>query len=177
MAVAGAVIGGVVNGVSAYNTSVKNANEYAQAAQQVKDAANKYSGKEGYNKIKDEGINEAVQFGQAAGNEMAAEEFVPQGPGATGAGATSNAYNKSNQVAGATNSAARAGLEQGMSRQQARNEALYNANTVLAQQKMKQSDIDTAAANQAVQEGMNAISNGANLYNSLRRTKNGREID
>ena len=174
--IAGAVIGGVVNGVSAYNTSVKNANEYAQAAQQVKDAANKYSGKEGYNKIKDEGINEAVQFGQAAGNEMAAEEFVPQGPGATGAGATSNAYNKSNQVAGATNSAARAGLEQGMSRQQARNEALYNANTVLAQQKMKQSDIDTAAANQAVQEGMNAISNGANLYNSLRRSNKNNNI-
>lgn len=175
--IAGAVVGGVVKGVTAWNTSVKNAEEYKQAAQDVRSATDKYSGQQGYDKMMQSGINEAYELGTAAANENVADAYVPTGPGATGSGANTNAYQSAKNVGANANQAAQSGFDQGMSMQQARNQALYNANTALAQQKMKQADIDYNAANQAIQEGMNVASNAANTYNSLRRTKNGREID
>ena len=156
---------------------MKNAQEYEEAAQSVANAANTYSGKQGYDKMIDSGIDNAVELGTAAANEQIEDKYVPTGPGATGAGANANAYNNAVNAGAAANQAANSGFDQGMTLQNARNQALYNANTVLAQQKMKQSDIDTAATQQAVQEGLNTASNAANTWNSIRKTSNGRDID
>lgn len=156
---------------------MKNAQEYENAAKDVANAANTYSGKQGYNKMIESGIDNAVDLGTAAANEMIEDKYVPTGPGATGAGANANAYNAAVGAGASANQAAKEGFDQGMNIQNARNQALYNANTVAAQQKMKQADIDYQAANQAVQEGMNTVANAANTWNSIRKTSNGRSID
>ena len=57
----------------------------------------------------------------------------------------------------------------------AENQAKYNANTVEAQQAMKQADIDYGVANQTAQEALNTAGNAAQTWNQLRRTQNGRE--
>lgn len=172
-AIAGAVIGGAVNGVVAAKSTEEKVNAYKQAAKDVKSAANKYSGENAYKSMVNQGQNYMGQDARSMANEMAAASYQPTGPGVTGT-AQANALGAVNRAANATNEAALGGFSTGMSDAAASNAAKYNAATVQAQQLMNQADINYNVANQAAQGIMQGIGDTANTFNSLRRTNNGR---
>lgn len=175
-AVAGAAIGGAVQGVTAFVTTKEKAGAYRQAAQQVRDATEKYSGKNAYDSMVNKGQDYMTQDMASMGTEMAANTYQPTNPGA-GASAQANALNAADRSANVVNATGLNALQSGMSDANAANQAKYNAATTQAQQLMNQADINFNVANQAVQEGLGAAGNIAQTANSLRRTKNGREID
>jgi len=175
-AVAGAVVGGAVQGVTAFVTTKEKAGAYRQAAQQVREATEKYSGKNAYDSMVNKGQDYMGKDMASMGTEMAANVYQPTNPGA-GATAQANALNAADRAANVVNETGLNALQSGMSDANAANQAKYNAATTQAQQLMNQADIRYGVANQAVQEGMNALGSTANTINSLRTTKNGREID
>lgn len=175
-AIAGAVIGGTVNGVVSAKSNQEKVAAYKNGAYQIKSAIGQYSGDEGFRKMVDKGNDYASQDAKLATELSNQQAFMPQNPnGGMNAKAemTNNAMNAGETI----NSAALGGLQQGMSDQNAINNANYNAATVGANQAMKQADIDYNVANQAAQESMNTLGNMAGTINSIRRTSNGREID
>lgn len=174
-AIGGAVIGGAVRGVVASETNKKKIEAYQNAAKQVKEAADKYSGEAGFQRMIDRANMYASEDAQSMGNEMAAATYAPTNPGAV-EGKNAAAYNAAGEAGNAVNSTAMNSYNQGMVDANAENQAKYNANTVEAQQAMKQADIDTSATRQASQEIMNTVANAANTYGQLRTTKNGREV-
>lgn len=174
-AVSGAVIGGAVQGITAYETTEQKVGAYKKASEDVRNATNKYSGKNALDTMTSSGKDYATEMGNAVGGQMVADNIAPTGPGVTGAGANALAYNNSQNVGNSAQSAAQNGFNQGVSNAQTMNDALYNKETVGAQQAMNQADINYNVANQTAQEAMNTASNIANTYNQL-RTKNGRQI-
>lgn len=176
-AVAGAVVGGAVKGAIAYKTSIKNAQEYAEAAQDVRNATEKYSGENAYNRMLQAGSDYAYDLGTTAGNEaLSISDDIMQNPGSTGAGINTAALANAQSAGDTAKNAARAGFSQGMENEKSLMDAAYNAETAKAQQKMKQADINYNVANQAAQEGFNTVSNALNTANTLGVTKNGRTI-
>lgn len=173
-AVIGAVAGGVAGGIYSWKTTMENAEAYQKAANDIRKYTQEYSGQSGYEKMLQEGLDQTSTFGTIAGNELSANKKTPTMPGTGYAGATAVAHKKDGEVGEVANQAAQAGFEQGMANQQARNQALYNANTALAQQKLNQADIDYKAKTQAAQEIGNTVANAAQTYNSIRgrRTAN-----
>ena len=175
--IAGAVVGATVKGVTAYKTTMKNADEYKEAAEDVRKATEQYSGKNAYNRMTQAGNDLAYQLGTAAGNEaLGISNDIMQNPGSTGAGVNAAALQNAQNVGDTALNAANAGFQQGMNNEKSLMDAKYNAATQKAQQKMKQADINYNVANQAAQEGFSTAGNAAGLYNSLRKTKNGRTI-
>lgn len=175
-AVAGAVIGGAVNGVVAAKSTNDKVSAYRKAAEDVKTAANKYSGENAYKSMVNQGQNYMGQDARSMANEMAAATYQPTNPGA-GATAQANALNASNKASNATNEAGLGGFSTGMSDAAASNAAKFNAATVQAQQLMNQADINYNVANQTAQTAMQGLGDTAQTINSIRRTNNGREID
>lgn len=173
-AVGGAVIGGAVRGVVASETNKKKIEAYQNAAKQVKEAADKYSGEAGFQRMIDRANMYASEDAQSMGNEMAAATYAPTNPGAV-EGKNAAAYNAAGEAGNAVNNTAMNSYNQGMVDANAENQAKYNANTVEAQQAMKQADIDYGVANQTAQEALNTAGNAAQTWNQLRRTQNGRE--
>lgn len=174
-AIAGAVVGGVVRGVTAAETNKRKISAYKDAAKQVREATDKYSGKNAYQYMKNQGMDYASTYGQAVGNEVLGQSLSgAEGPGTTNAGAMQSAAPMATAASNVANKAANDAFNQGM--QMAKNEmnAKYNAETTQAQQLMKQADIDYGVANQAAQEALNTAGNLANTYSQLRRTNNGR---
>lgn len=175
-AIAGAVIGGTVNGVVASENNKQKVAAYRNGANQIKSAIGQYSGDEGFRKMIEKGNEYASQDAKLATELANQQAFMPQNPNG-GANAKAEMANNAMNAGETVNSAALGGLQQGMSDQNAINNANYNAATVGAQQAMKQADIDYNVANQAAHEGMNTLGNMAGTINSIRRTSNGREID
>lgn len=173
-ALATAAISGTVAGVNEYKAETKKASAYKDAAKDVKAATKKHSGSALYNDMMNIGIDQAVDTGNAMGNELAASDYTPTNPGVTGAGANTAAYQNAANNAYMANEAANKGLDEGMNYSANRNAALYGAKTTQAQQLAKQADIDYKVANQATQEGLGAMSDIAKTANSMRRTNNGR---
>lgn len=175
-AIAGAVIGGTVNGVISAESNKQKVAAYRNGANQIKSAIGQYSGDEGFRKMIEKGNEYASQDAKLATELANQQTFMPQNPNG-GANAKAEMANNAMNAGETVNSAALGGLQQGMSDQNAINNANYNAATVGAQQAMKQADINYNVANQAAQEGMNTLGNMAGTINSIRRTSNGREID
>lgn len=175
-AIAGAVIGGAVNGVVAAKSTNDKVSAYRKAAEDVKSAANKYSGENAYKTMVNQGQNYMGQDARSMANEMAAATYQPTNPGA-GATAQANALNASNKASNATNEAGLGGFSTGMSDAAASNAAKFNAATVQAQQLMNQADLNYNVANQTAQTAMQGLGDTAQTINSIRRTNNGREID
>ncbi len=175
-AIAGAVIGGTVNGVVAAESNKQKVAAYRSGANQIKSAIGQYSGDEGFRKMVDKGNEYASQDAKLATELANQQTFMPQNPNG-GMNAKAEMANNAMNAGETVNSAALGGLQQGMSDQNAINNANYNAATVGANQAMKQADIDYNVANQAAQESMNTLGNLAGTINQIRRTSNGREID
>lgn len=176
----GAVVGGVTNAVATTNAIDKKIKGYKEAAKEVREAAEKYSGKNAYNEMLSQGKDMSSTMGDMAGSSIAAERLQNNNPGVTGAGAMANAYQNAGTSANTASNAAQGGFQTGMSNASTDLSSKYNKATTRANQLMKQADIDYNVSNQRNKEIMNTIGNTANTVNQLippRRTSNGREVD
>ena len=178
-AVVGAVVLGVTNAVATADAIDKKIKGYKEAAKEVREAAEKYSGKNAYNEELTQGKDMSSTMGNMAGSSIAAERLQNNNPGVTGAGAMANAYQNAGTSANTASNAAQGGLQTGMSNASTEMESKYNKATTRANQLMKQADIDYNVSNQRNKEIMNTVSNTANTVNKLvpRRTSNGRDVD
>ena len=179
-ALIGAVVGGVTNAVATADAVDKKIKGYKEAAKEVREAAEKYSGKNAYNEMLGQGKDMSSTMGDMAGSSIAAERLQNNNPGVTGAGAMANAYQNAGTSANTASNAAQGGFQTGMSNASTDLASKYNKATTRANQLMKQADIDYNVSTQRNQEIMNTISNTAGTINQLiprRRTSNGREID
>lgn len=175
----GAVLGGVTNAVATADAVDKKIKGYKEAAKEVREAAEKYSGKNAYNEMLSQGKDMSSTMGNMAGSSIAAERLQNNNPGVTGAGAMANAYQNAENSANVASNAARGGFQTGMSNASTDLASKYNKATTRANQLMKQANIDYNVTNQRNQEIMNTVSNTADTVNKLvpRRTSNGREVD
>lgn len=177
--IVGFVVGGVTNAVATADAIDKKIKGYKEASKEVREAAEKYSGKNAYNEMLAQGKDMSSTMGDMAGSSISAESLQNNNPGVTGAGAMANAYQNAGNSANIASNASQNGLHTGMSNASTDLASKYNKATTRANQLMKQADIDYNVTNQRNQEIMNTISNTANTVNQLapRRTSNGREID
>lgn len=173
----GAVVGGVTNAIATKNAIDKKIKGYKEAAKEVREAAEKYSGKNAYNEILSQGKDVSSTMGDMAGSSIAAEILQNNNPGVTGAGAMANAYQNAGTSANTASNAAQGGFQTGMSNASTYLASKYNKATTRANQVMKQADIDYNVTNQRNKEIMNTIGNVANTVNQLRTTSNGRGVD
>lgn len=161
-AAAGAIIGGVANGITTAMQTKKLAKAYREAADQMKEATEKYSGKNLYGAMK------------TAGNQMAdtyARNAQQAFTNTANPGQTNNmmALAKQNMDATAqnTNDAAQSGRQLGQNLKKSDYDAKYNTETVAAQQALKQAGIDYNVANQATQSITGGLADLANTYSNI----------
>ena len=173
-AIGGAIVGGTVNAVTTAQTTSAKVKAYADAAKEVRNAAEQYSGKNAYQEELRQGKDVSSTMGDMTGSALAAERLQNNNPGVTGAGAMANAYQNAGTSAGAAANAAQGGFQTGMGNASTELNSKYNKATTRANQLMKQADIDYNVATQRNQEIMNTIGNVANTANQIRSTKNGR---
>ena len=178
-AVGGAVVGGITNAAMTADAIDKKIKAYADAAKEVRNAAEQYSGKNAYNEMVRQGKDMSSTMGDMTGSALAAERLQNNNPGVTGAGAMANAYQNAGTSADAASNAAQGGFQTGMNNASTELNSKYNKATTRANQLMKQANIDYNVTNQRNQEIMNTVSNTANTANQVipRRTSNGREVD
>ena len=170
----GFIIGGVTNAVATAEAVDKKIKGYKEAAKEVREAAEKYSGKNAYNEMLSQGKDMSSTMGDMAGSSIAAERLQNNNPGVTGAGAMANAYQNAGTSANTASNAAQGGFQTGMSNASTDLASKYNKATTRANQLMKQAGIDYGVASQRNQEIMNTISNTAGTVNQLIPRKNGR---
>ena len=163
-AVVGGVAGGVVNGMVAYQTNKDRVSAYRQAAKDVKEAAEKYSGKNAYNNMQNLGNQEAANVNRnslAAGGQMDNAFGTP----AMNAADLSNA-NGTLQ-----------GYKLGAGNAKTDMDSKYYRDTALARTAMKQADIDYKAANQTMQTAMNAAGGLADVYKNIKSNNSNKSGD
>ncbi len=175
-AVAGAIVGGITNAAMTADAIDKKIKAYADAAKEVRNAAEQYSGKNAYQEMVRQGKDMSSTMGDMTGSALAAERLQNNNPGVTGAGAMANAYQNAGTSADAAGNAAQGGFQAGMNNASTELNSKYNKATTRANQLMKQANIDYNVTTQRNQEIMNTIANTANTANQIipRRTNNGR---
>ena len=165
--IAGAIIGGVTNAIATGNAIDKKIKGYKEAAKEVREAAEKYSGKNAYNEELSQGKDMSSTMGDMAGSSVAAERLQNNNPGVTGAGAMANAYQNAGESSDVASAAAQGGFQTGMNNASTELESKYNKATTRANQSMKQANIDYNVATQRNKEFMNTISNATDTFNKL----------
>lgn len=178
-AVGGAIVGGITNAAMTADAIDKKIKAYADAAKEVRNAAEQYSGKNAYNEMVRQGKDMSSTMGDMAGSALAAERLQNNNPGVTGAGAMANAYQNAGTSADAAGNAAQGGFQTGMGNASTELNSKYNKATTRANQLMKQANIDYNVTSQRNKEIMDTVANSANTANQIipRRTSNGREVD
>ena len=171
--VIGALVGGVTNAVATANAIDKKIKGYKEASKEVREAAEKYSGKNAYNEELSQGKDMSSTMGDMAGSSVAAERLQNNNPGVTGAGAMANAYQNAGESADVASGAAQGGFQTGMSNASTDLASKYNKATTRANQLMKQADIDYNVTNQRNKEIMNSIYDTADTFNQLISRNNG----
>ena len=166
-AFAGAIIGGVTNAIATADAIDKKIKGYKEAAKEVREAAEKYSGKNAYNEELSQGKDMSSTMGDMAGSSVAAERLQNNNPGVTGAGAMANAYQNAGESSDVASAAAQGGFQTGMNNASTELESKYNKATTRANQLMKQANIDYNVATQRNKEIMNTIYNTADTFNKV----------
>lgn len=166
-AFAGAIIGGVTNAIATADAIDKKIKGYKEAAKEVREAAEKYSGKNAYNEELSQGKDMSSTMGDMAGSSVAAERLQNNNPGVTGAGAMANAYQNAGESSDVASAAAQGGFQTGMNNASTELESKYNKATTRANQLMKQANIDYNVSNQRNKEIMNTISDTADTFNKV----------
>ena len=173
-AISGAIVGCTINAVTTAQTTSAKVKAYADAAKEVRNAAEQYSGKNAYEEMIRQGKDMSSTMGDMTGSALAAERLQNNNPGVTGAGAMANAYQNAGTSADAASNASQGGFQTGMGNASTELSSKYNKATTRANQLMKQAGIDYNVATQRNKEIMNTMDNFANMVNQLRTTKNGR---
>lgn len=148
-AVAGAVTGAVANGVMTYKNNMKLADAYSKAANQYKEATEKYSGKNAERANQNAGEQMANQFGIQDWNASSSKGLNPYE--AELRNRSAEGYNLGSQ----TNS-------QQMN-------ANFNKETAESQAALKQAGVDYGVNNQTMQAAMNTAGGLADLYKNSKR--------
>ena len=174
-AIAGAVVGGVTNAIATADAIDKKIEGYKEAAKEVREAAEKYSGKNAYNEELSQGKDMSSTMGDMAGSSIAAERLQNNNPGVTGAGAMANAYQNAGESSDVASNAAQSGFQTGMNNASTELESKYNKATTMANQLMKQANIDYNVATQRNKEIMNTIANTTKTFNNIIPRNNGRD--
>ena len=181
--VGGAIVGGITNAAMTADAIDKKIKAYADAAKEVRNAAEQYSGKNAYNEMVSQGKDMSSTMGDMAGSALAAERLENNNPGVTGAGAMANAYQNAGTSANAAGNAAQGGFQAGMNNASTELNSKYNKATTRANQLMKQADIDYNVTSQRNKEIMDTVANAGNTYNQIapswsnNKTNNGRQVD
>lgn len=162
-----ALVGGVTNAIATRDAIDKKIKGYKEAAGEVREAAEKYSGKNAYNEELTQGKDMSSTMGDMAGSSVAAERLQNNNPGVTGAGAMANAYQNAGESSDVASAAAQGGFQAGMNNASTELESKYNKATTRAKQLMKQADIDYNVTNQRNKEIMNTISDTADTFNKV----------
>ena len=166
-AVIGAVVGGVTNAVATADAIDKKIKGFKEATKEVREAAEKYSGKNAYNEELTQGKDMSSTMGDMAGSSVAAERLQNNNPGITGAGAMANAYQNAGESSDVASNAAQGGFQAGMNNASTELESKYNKATTRAKQLMKQANIDYNVATQRNKEFMNTLSDTADTFNKV----------
>ena len=162
-----AIVGGVTNAIATRDAIDKKIKGYKEAAKEVREAAEKYSGKNAYNEELTQGKDMSSTMGDMAGSSISAESLQNNNPGATGAGAMANAYQNAGTSSDVASAAAQGGFQAGMNNASTELESKYNKATTRAKQLMKQANIDYNVTNQRNKEIMNTISDTADTFNKI----------
>ena len=165
--IAGAIIGGITNAIGTANAIDKKIKGYKEASKEVREAAEKYSGKNAYNEELSQGKDMSSTMGDMAGSSVAAERLQNNNPGVTGAGAMANAYQNAGESSDVASAAAQGGFQTGMNNASTELESKYNKATTRANQLMKQANIDYNVSAQRNKEIMDSIYNTAKTFNQL----------
>lgn len=173
-AIGGAIIGGTINAVITAQATSAKVKAFADAATEVRNATERYSGRNAYQEMVRQGKDTSSTMGDMTGSALAAERLQNNNPGVTGAGAMANAYQNAGTSANAASNAAQGGFQTGMNNASTELNSKYNKATTRANQLMKQAGIDYNVNMQRNKEIMNTIGNITNMVNQLRTTKNGR---
>ena len=166
-AIISALVGGVTNAVATADAIDKKIKGYKEATKEVREAAEKYSGKNAYNEELTQGKDMSSTMGDMAGSSVAAERLQNNNPGVTGAGAMANAYQNAGESADVASGAAQGGFQTGMNNASTDLSSKYNKATTRANQLMKQANIDYNVTNQRNKEIMNSIYDTADTYNKI----------
>lgn len=155
--IASTIAGAVVNGVTAGVENQKRVDAYQNAANQVRSAAEKYSGKGLYDRMTTSGManarnNNAQRLQALAGNVSGPTAATSAKMGANQIANTSNTLGDFN--AGASNAA---NLASGH----------YNNTTAQAQQLMNQADINYKANTEAVAGGLETLGDAAKTIKNV----------
>ena len=172
--VIGFVVGGVTNAVATADAIDKKIKGYKEASKEVREAAEKYSGKNAYNEELTQGKDMSSTMGDMAGSSISAESLQNNNPGVTGAGAMANAYQNAGNSANIASNASQNGLHTGMSNASTELESKYNKATTRANQLMKQADIDYNVTNQRNKEIMNSMTDTMKTFNNIIPRNNGK---
>lgn len=169
-----ALVGGVTNAIATRDAIDKKIKGYKEASKEVREAAEKYSGKNAYNEELTQGKDMSSTMGDMAGSSIAAESLQNNNPGITGAGAMTNAYQNAGTSADTASNAAQGGFQAGMNNASTELESKYNKATARANQLMKQANIDYNVTNQRNKEIMNSITNTMKTFNTIVPKNNGK---
>lgn len=145
-AVIGALAGGIVNGIASSSLTKQNAKAYKQAAKDIREAGQKYSGQSAYDSMQNAGNME----GNIVNRMQGANQLR---------GNASTAMANASDVGNNFNS----GYNLGSSNTAAMNNALYNSETAKAQQALNQADINFKAGTAVQQAAMNTAGGLADL--------------
>lgn len=174
VSIVSALVGGVTNAIATRNAIDKKVKGYKEASKEVREAAEKYSGKNAYNEELTQGKDMSSTMGDMAGSSIAAESLQNNNPGITGAGAMTNAYQNAGTSADTASNAAQGGFQAGMNNASTELESKYNKATARANQLMKQANIDYNVTNQRNKEIMNSITNTMKTFNTIVPKNNGK---
>lgn len=163
----GAIVGGITNAIATRDAIDKKIKGYKEAAKEVREAAEKYSGKNAYNEELTQGKDMSSTMGDMAGSSVAAERLQNNNPGVTGAGAMANAYQNAGESSDVASAAAQGGFQTGMNNASTELESKYNKATTRANQLMKQANIDYNVSNQRNKEIMNSITDTMKTFNTI----------
>lgn len=142
-----AIAGAAYNGVSSYINNSNLAGAYKDYAKALKDAANKYSGKNAERKM------------QNLGEQMANQYGVQDWSAASSQGIDPYHMNLQNRTA--------EGFNLGSSQAAQQNEALMNKELAEHEAKLKQAGTDYKVANQTQQTVANTAGGLADLYKTI----------
>lgn len=163
-AIVGGIAGAVGGGVSSYINNKKLANAYKGYAKDVREAAEKYSGRNADMAMTAAGDVQAQQMNNS---------FMPRNQVNTSNIGMQNALRNANNL----QDYSMQGQQMGRANKASDLNAKYNAATAKAQQGMKQAGIEYQVNNQLAQGLYNTAGNIAQTYNTIRSDERAKEYN
>lgn len=172
VAAAAPIVMGIASGIAAgMATKAQNeklARQYKESAEQVREAAKKYSGRNADAAMRAAGNQEARTLGR-----LGSETRTPN----TSNLSIQNALNASDATNQATVSGAQSGQALGRGLKAQELNSLYNKETAAAKRDLKQAGVDYQAGQQALQGAFNTAGGIADLYKDIRSDERAKEYN